>query len=337
MTLSSLVGHEQILTFLERTAHEGCPAHGYLFAGREGIGKRLVAKRLACMLNCLSPGRDPQGLCSACRRIDTEQHPDFLMERPEKGSIRIERIRQIRAFFQYAPVEAAYRVCIIDDAHTMNRSAQNALLKTLEEPPAGRVLILVTSKPALLLPTVRSRCRRVRFGPVPLDALAGLLQQRGIPVDRASVLASMASGSVSRALEMYEPKFLSLREKVLHSLLRPEHLGVAGGLRLSSEISSDRRTALEAIEIASAWIRDLALAKLGSDSFPPIHRDFLDRIDSTAQHLSSGQLFAVYDELARASELIDAEINVNRALVTDVMIFRILRTLAGPTLGVATS
>jgi DNA polymerase III subunit delta' len=337
MTFSTLLGHEKTLTFLERTVAEGRPAHGYLFTGPDGVGKRLVAKRFACMLNCRRPVDDRQGACSACRRIEAEQHPDFLVERPEKDSIRIDRIRQIRSFFQYAPVEAAYRVCVVDDAHKMNRSAQNALLKTLEEPPAGRVLILVTSKPALLLPTVRSRCRRIRFAPLPQKDLADLLQHEGVAADRAAVLASMASGSISRAREMNEPKFLSLRERILAVLVEPGRVGIAGGLGLSAEISGDRRTAQDAIEIACAWIRDVALAKAGSQTAPPIHRDFLDRIDSAAQHLDSGQLFAVYDELTEASDLIDAAMNANRTLVSDVMIFRILRLLAGPTLGVAAS
>ena len=160
---------------LERTAKEGRPAHAYLFTGREGVGKRMAAFRFASMLNCPDPQADPDGTCHVCRRISSETHPDFIIERPEKGMIRIERVRLLQNSFKFAPAEARFRIAVIDDAHLMNRSAQNALLKTLEEPPPARVIVLVTSKPFLLLSTVRSRCRRVRFGPIPLETLCAIL------------------------------------------------------------------------------------------------------------------------------------------------------------------
>ncbi len=262
--MTSIVGHEKILAFLERTVAQGRPAHGYLFTGREGVGKRLVAKKFACFLNCLHLGADPTGTCSACRRIDSGQHPDFLLEKPDRGMIRIERVRNIRSFFQYAPVEGSFRVCVIDDAHTMNRSAQNGLLKTLEEPPAGRVLILVTSKPALLLPTVRSRCRRLRFGPIPPGPLQALLQERGVPAEQAAILSSMSGGSLSRAWEMSQSNFLALREKVIAALTESHERGIRADLELSAEIAKDRHTASEAIEIGLTWVRDLLLSLAGT-------------------------------------------------------------------------
>jgi DNA polymerase-3 subunit delta' len=332
---TSIAGHERILTLLERTVAQGRPAHGYLFSGREGVGKRLVAKKFASLLNCLRPGDDPAGTCSSCRRVEAEQHPDFLLEKPDRGMIRIERIRNIRDFFQYAPVESSFRVCVIDDAHTMNRSAQNALLKTLEEPPSGRVLILISSKPSLLLPTVRSRCRRLRFGPIPSESLAELLIERGVLPERAVVLSAISAGSLSRALEMNQSDFLILREKIVTALTDLTGNGIRENMALSAEISKDRRTASEAIEIGLTWIRDLLLAVSGCDLSQAVHRDLLDRIAAATQHLSSDQLFSMYDELVNASELIDAEINVNRNLVTDVMLFRIARIISGPTMGVA--
>jgi DNA polymerase III subunit delta' len=333
--MTSIVGHHRILTLLERTVAQGRPAHAYLFSGREGVGKRLVAKYFASMLNCLRPGEDSSQTCSSCRRTEAEQHPDFIMERPDRGMIRIERIRNIRSSFQYSPIEGSFRICVIDDAHTMNRSAQNALLKTLEEPPSGRVLVLVSAKPSLLLPTVRSRCRRIRFGPIPLEPLAGLLTARGVAADRAPVLAAMSAGSMSRALEMNQSNFLDLREKVVAVLTETSGHGIRDHMAFSAEISKDRRTASEALDIGLTWIRDMVLAACGCDLSGAIHRDFLDRIGGTTQHLNSEQLFAVYDELVRASELIEAEINVNRNLVTDVMLLRIARIISGPTMGVA--
>lgn len=334
--MNSLIGHESIISFLERTVREGRPAHAYLFTGREGVGKKKVAVRFACMLNCPDLDADPHANCSVCRRMSAQTHPDLLLEKPDKGMIRIERVRSVQGFFRYAPVEGRYRVTIIDDAHTMNRSAQNALLKTLEEPPPSRMLILVTDKPSLLLPTVRSRCRRMRFGPIPTDSLASLLQrQSGLPRERAQVLAAMSGGSVSRALEIGSPAFSGLRQEVVAALSAPAGRGIAGLLEWSAAISSDRARTLQVIEIARTWIRDVLVAKTHYNPSTIMNADMLDRISFAAQHHDEEDLVSVYEELVKASELVEADFNVNKNLATDVLLMRIARILAGPTLGVA--
>ncbi|MGB6066857.1 MAG: DNA polymerase III subunit delta' [Desulfomonilaceae bacterium] len=332
--MTFLVGHENNLALLKQTVREGRPAHAYLFTGPEGIGKQRVGLKFACLLNCPGAHDDLEVSCPVCRRIIAEKHPDVTIERPEKGIIRIDRIRNLQAFFKYAPVEGRYRVTIIDDAHLMNRSAQNALLKTLEEPPAGRILILVTARPSLLLPTVRSRSRRMRFNPIPVSSVAEVLEQKGIPLEKARALAAMSSGSVSRAMEMDASSFLDLRERVVSALADPMGKTIGGLLELSAKISTDKHTAVQAIEIASTWIRDLVLERAGFNLTGRVHGDILDRIASAAQHHNSRQLLSVYDELVKASSLIEADINVNRNLVTDVMLLRIARILAGPSLGV---
>ncbi len=330
------VGHERSIGILERTAKEGRPAHAYLFTGREGVGKKMVAVRFACMLNCPDPQADPNGTCPVCRRIMSETHPDFTIERPERGMIRIERVRILQNSFKFAPAEARFRVTVIDDAHLMNRSAQNALLKTLEEPPPARVLVLVTSKPFLLLPTVRSRCRRVRFRPLPFDSLRAILeeQMRVVP-DKAQALAAMSGGSVSRALEMDSANFPRLREQIVGALVDPGSLGIAGILELSAAISADRKKTVDAIEIATSLVRDLLVQKARGVAREVINQDLLDRIFDTAQHHEGEKLLLVYDELLKASQLVEADINVNRNLATDVMLLRIARIVAGPALGVA--
>ena len=334
----SLIGHEDEIAFLQRTVTDDRPAHAYLFTGAEGIGKKLVAIKLACMLNCPEPAADKDSSCRVCRRIVAENHPDFVIERPQRGIIRIERIRGLQNFFRYAPVEGRYRVIIIDDAHLMNRSAQNALLKTLEEPPQGRILVLVSAKPFLLLSTVRSRCRRVRFGPLPIGPLAELLEKRrGVVRQKAQVLAAMSCGSVSRAIDMETSNFLDLRELIISTLADPGRSGLGGLLEVSAAISTDRKTAMEAIEIAATWVRDLLMERVLGDTSSLIHRDLLDRISSEAQHHSSERLLSAYEELAEASRLIEADINVNRNIVTDVMLLKIARILAGPSFGLARS
>jgi DNA polymerase-3 subunit delta' len=331
--MDALLGHQKILDFLKRTVQEARPAHAYLFTGLEGVGKKLVAVRLACMLNCPDPAGDRDSECPVCRKISAEKHPDVAIERPEKGIIRIDRIRNLQSAFKYAPVEGNWRVVVIDDAHLMNRAAQNALLKTLEEPPPSRMLILVTSKPNLLLSTVRSRCRRIRFGALSEEVMHRILEAKGISPDRARVLTALSSGSCGRAIEMSSPGFMRLRDRVIGFLTDPSAFGISGVLELSAVVSSDREVALDAVEIARAWIRDILTYEDGNQIRS--EGDSLDIIASAAQHHTSAQLLRAYDELTTASELIQADINVNKNLVTDVMLLKILRILAGPTLGTA--
>ncbi len=334
MTIS-IVGHERILEFLGRTVREGRPAHAYLFAGADGIGKKLTALRFTCMVNCDEAVVGERHECRACRKIEQGIHPDVTVVEPEKGAIRIEKVRRLRDFFRYSPVEGRYRVAIVDDAHRMNRSAQNALLKTLEEPPPGRLLVLVSARPSALLPTVRSRCRTVRFGPIPTDLLADILRtQDGLDPEKASTLAALSGGSVSRARELESPAFLQLRERLLDFMSDPGKLGVRGILDLSATLSADRETAIDGLETVSGWVRDMLVLGTTGDGSAAIHGDLLDRTGPAAQHQDSGTLIAVHDETAKAAELIEADTNINRNVVTDVLLFKVARLLAGPTLGI---
>jgi DNA polymerase III subunit delta' len=329
------LGHDHILSLLRQTVIEARPAHAYLFSGPDGVGKKLMAVRFSEMLNCPRLQEDSSASCPVCRRISEEKHPDFIIEKPLRGMIRIDRVRFIQGFFQFAPVEGFFRVTVIDDAHTMNRAAQNALLKTLEEPPAGRVLILVTSKPFLLLPTVRSRCRRIRFGPIRNDVMVEILNQKGLEQENVPLVGAICRGSVGRALQISASHFLDLRHRVIELLADSQGIGIRGNLELSTEISKDRDVALDAIEIALSWVRDLLVVKTGSSGSAIINSDLLDRIVFAAEHLSTEQLLSIYDELLKSTELIEAEINVNRNLVLDVLLLRIRRILAGDLVPVA--
>lgn len=333
--MAILFGHERVISILDRAVQEARPAHAYLFTGREGIGKKLAATRFACRLNCPDPDSDPDGTCQVCRRIISRNHPDFAIETPERGIIRIDRIRSLQSFFRYAPIEGEFKVTVIDDAHAMNAAAQNALLKTLEEPPAGRILILVTSKPFLLLPTVRSRCRRIRFAPLSADEVAGILENvRGMSSQRAGMLAPMSGGSVARALEMDDSGFLDLREQMWSMLKDPGSVGITGIVEMSATLSSDKKRAADAIEIAVNWIRDEMVDLVEEDAAGSVDEESPYGDSSAPRPYTGKVLLSVYDELLKASELIEADINANRNLITDVMLLRIARILAGPTFGV---
>src|SRR5262249_42927569 len=180
-----------------------------LLAGPPGVGKRLTAIAIAQAINCLQPRstkafeRDACGECASCRRIARGVHPDVIVVDPDDmGSIKIEQLRDVIDRSQYRPFEGRRRVVIINEADAAGDPAQSALLKTLEEPPSASVFILVSSMPDILLPTVLSRCPRLRFGPLtPAEVARVLIQDHGYSEQDARAAAADADGSVGRALE----------------------------------------------------------------------------------------------------------------------------------------
>jgi DNA polymerase-3 subunit delta' len=199
--LRDLTGHRRVVELLSRSiAREALPP-SLIFAGAEGSGKRAAAVAVAQTLNCLTPRQpadtlptDACGRCAACTRIERGVHPDVAIVEPgDSGSIKIETVRDVIDRAGYRPFEGRWRVVIIDDADALVVAAQNALLKTLEEPSSSSVFILLTARPDMLLATVRSRCIRLRFVEAPrieVDEGARLVAQRVLSQAAASADAT---------------------------------------------------------------------------------------------------------------------------------------------------
>jgi DNA polymerase-3 subunit delta' len=203
MSFADIVGHPTQVEFLRRVAASGRLAHALLLAGPTGVGKRLVADRFAAVLLCDEHGDDACGVCPGCRQFAAGSHPDlFVVSVPrDKREIPIDKARELNQFLRLQPLRGERKVALVDDAHRMNLAAQNALLKGLEEPPAGSLVILVANNADALLPTIRSRCQRVLFAPLSEAEVASILEHRaGLARAEAEALAAAADGSPGRAL-----------------------------------------------------------------------------------------------------------------------------------------
>src|SRR5580765_113278 len=200
MRLADLIGQDTARTALLRAIERGHLAHAYLFDGPSGVGKRGAALGLAMALDCATAPGAGCGACDVCRRIEAGIHPDVPTFGPSGpgGQIVMDAAQAILALARARPHEAAARVIIVDDADGMNPSAANCLLKTLEEPLARNHLVLCTSAPDRLLPTIRSRTQDVRFRPLPAAQLLEVARRHGIPDARAEIAATLADGSAAR-------------------------------------------------------------------------------------------------------------------------------------------
>jgi DNA polymerase-3 subunit delta' len=209
-----VIGHRRLIELLSRSVARETLPPSLIFAGPEGVGKRLTALATAQALNCLQlRDGDACGACTACTRIARNVHPDVLIVEPgESGSIKVEQVRDIVDRAAYRPFEGRRRVVIVDDADALVAAAQNALLKTLEEPPPSSVFILVTAWPDVLLPTVLSRCPRLRFRGLSAADVARALVARGHSDAEAAAVAATADGSVGHALAAHAGEFVEARE-----------------------------------------------------------------------------------------------------------------------------
>src|SRR5262245_20269333 len=198
MPFRDLTGNRRLLDLLARSIERNSLPPSLIFEGPEGAGTRDTAVAVAQALNCVEGGPDACGKCAPCRKIARGVHPDVLIVEPgDSGSIKIEQVRDIADRANYRPFEGRRRVIVVDDADALVAAAQNALLKTLEEPPPTSVFILVTARPDVLLPTVRSRCIRLRFAAGAAEAVDAEALD-----DAARVLTATARSDAGGRLEM---------------------------------------------------------------------------------------------------------------------------------------
>jgi DNA polymerase III subunit delta' len=224
----SVRGHDPIVAALRRNLAAGRFPHAFLFAGPEGVGKRLFARTLARALLCErrpEAALDPCGACPSCLQVAAGTHPDVLsVAKPEdRHELPIRSIRDLCASLALTPMSGRRRVAIVDDADDLSEEAANAFLKTLEEPPPGSVLILIARSAETQLDTIVSRCRVVRFDPLPAADLAAILLEQGVASDpaQAAALAARGEGSVARALGLADAALEDFRRTLIDALADP--------------------------------------------------------------------------------------------------------------------
>lgn len=221
-----MIGHEWAVNLLAIHVAQGRERHAYLFTGPSGVGRRTLALRFAQGLNCLNPPMpgQPCRVCSTCKRIEQMHHPDLvIVEAEHEGeTLKIDQVRELQHTLSLAPYEARYRVALIMRFEEAHASAANAMLKTLEEPPAQVVVILTAKSAESLLPTIVSRCEVLRLRPLAMDETArGLQAIRGIPQEQAEKLAHISDGRPGYAIRLFEqPRLLEQRHSWLEELIR---------------------------------------------------------------------------------------------------------------------
>jgi DNA polymerase-3 subunit delta' len=321
--LADVRGHERIRAILARALERDRLPPAMLFAGPDGVGKKTLALAVAQAMLCeRAPAAEPCGACRTCRRVGAalapthladlrEQadrhpdedvwrnfrlHPDLVLAegwwltrtgRPRsEPEIRVDQVRDLVTEIAGAPFEARRRVFVIDDAHTMNDAAQNALLKSLEEPPPRSHVILVSSAASGLRSTIRSRCQRLRFGPLSRAVIGESLQQeRGLGPEQAALRAALAGGSLRAALSDEAGGEPRLREELLILLEEASGRDALGRMEAAEALEQAEDPALLLTTLRSL-LRDLAALRAGAPSETLLNPDLGPRLAA----LASGRL-----------------------------------------------
>lgn len=266
-------GHRLAKQTLQNAASAGRAAHAYMFSGPEGGGKKLMSIAFAKLLNCPQKGSDSCP-CSVCSRIDGGIYPDVsLFEYEGKQVITVDNVREeIERGIFLKPFESTYKIFIVDGAERMNTSAQNAFLKTLEEPPPYSIIVLITHLPSMILPTIRSRCHTVAFGKPDGEAAREKLRERGDFEESEIVLAlKIADGSPGKALKI-KPERIARTVKTVKSLAGIDSQNPCAVFEFVESVlgkakgnAAQTAAAQEFADSVSLWIRDLLTLKAGGD------------------------------------------------------------------------
>ncbi len=301
MSLAGVAGNRELIAGLEAELARR-PAHAYLFAGPRGVGKSIVARGIAHNILCerspgaqfccnpadcpvrSAPATPARGraaataaaprcdCCAACVQVALGVHPDYVYvaRQPNRSDLLIEQVRDLIERLGVRPSRGPRRIAIIDDAETLNLPAQNALLKTLEEPPGHTMMILVTSSERALLDTVRSRMRPVRFGPLSVAEIAGVLEgQAKVEPVRAKAIAPLARGSLARALALAQGEEPPVKE-LIEALGRAAKLDFAGAQTIAQELFGARDQAVGNFELIARLLEEMLCFKLlGTELMAP--------------------------------------------------------------------
>jgi DNA polymerase III subunit delta' len=349
MPFRDLVGHRHLLDLVAGAVTRASLPPSLIFCGPDGVGKRMAAVALAQLVNCPTPvptadrsrtddptgdlarpanpaSTDACGTCASCTRIARLVHADVLLVEPgETGVIKIDQVRDVVERTAYRPFEGRRRVVIIDEADAMLSEAQNALLKTLEEPPSASMFVLVTSRPDELLPTVRSRCQRLRFGRLAAgDIAAVLMQAHGYSSADAHAAASAADGSLGLALDGGSAALAEARDAAADVLQQVAASNEPRRRLESAKVLSgggDRDDLRRRLRALASMVRDVGVIGAQADKRCLANADLREPLERLAGSFDRERVSRAFAAIDRALEAIDR--NASPKIVADWLAFQL--------------
>jgi len=338
----SIIGQDRPISILTTFLQKGTVPHALLFTGIEGVGKHRTAVTFAMACNCTghNPGDQPGWAdsrtadghnatnrlqlsipcanCRSCRKIESKNHPDIIRIKPSGVFIKIDQIRALCQTLAMKPYEARMRVVLISEAQAMNPAAGNALLKVLEEPPDGTILILEANHTSDLLPTIVSRCRHIRFNPISKSNIESvLINKHRLNPENAMVVAAMAGGSYSRALHMYRMNWIGHRNWLVSELDSLSSKSISHLLAIAEKLANNKDDLPDTLEVMKSWLRDLVISKIYPEKIR--HRDLIENVHRASQKTNTISLLSKIETIQSTQNAIQTGTNLRLAMETMVL------------------
>lgn len=326
-----IIGHKQEIAHLERAIETGKVSHAYIFSGDKGTGKRRLADAFAKTLQCEGTGVRPCGECHSCRQAESGNHPDIIYIRHEKPtSIGVEDIReQLTGDIQIRPYNGRYKIYMIPDAERMTVQAQNAILKTIEEPPEYAVIILMTTNEQVFLDTIRSRCVVLNLKPVPDEQVKSyLMEQIQIPDYQADICVAFAQGNIGKAVRLASSEdFSAIKSSAMQLIRNAGKMEISDLIDYVKEVQEYKISIQDYLDILALWYRDMVYFKATRDIDGIVFQDEIRTIRETVKVCSYEGVEEVMKAIESAKTRLNA--NVNFDLTMELLFLVIKENIHG--------
>ncbi|MGN0153603.1 MAG: DNA polymerase III subunit delta' [Lachnospiraceae bacterium] len=326
---SDIIGHEDIVKHFKSSIELGKVSHAYILNGEKGSGKKTLAAVVAKTLQCESGSPDPCGTCKSCLQAESGNQPDIIWINHEKPSvISVDEIRtQIVNDIELKPYSSKYKIYIVPDAQMMNPQAQNALLKTLEEPPEYAVIMLLTNNVDKFLPTILSRCIVLNFKPVePLHMMEYLVKQIGVDQEKARFCTDFAQGNLGKAVRLaISTDYNEIKEDSVRLLRRIQDMEMDDIIRAVRNMGKYKLDVTDYIDIMTMWFRDILLVKISNSPNKIIFKNEFSVMKKQASRVSYEGIEDILEAMDKLK--IRLEANVNFDIAMELMLLTIKENL----------
>lgn len=320
-----VVGHRDIIQYIQDAVQQNKVSHAYILNGQRGSGKKMLAKLFATTLQCETEESEPCNECRSCIQANSGNHPDIITVKHEKpGSISVDDIRtQVNGDIMIKPYSSPYKIYIVPEADLLTVQAQNALLKTIEEPPEYAIIFLLTENADSLLPTIRSRCVMLKLRNIK-DKLVKkyLMEQLQIPDYQADLCAAFAQGNIGRAVMLAKSEhFNEIKEEAIQLLKYINEMELSEIVSAIKEINKYKLEVTDYLDIITIWYRDVLLYKATKDVGSLVFGDQLKYIKERASKSSYEGIETILESIEKAKVRLKA--NVNFDLVMELLLLTI--------------
>lgn len=326
LKFGDILGHEQIKEHFQKAIENRKVSHAYILTGEAGMGRKSLANAFALTLLCEKGKSEPCMECHACKQVLSGNHPDLIYVTHEKpASIGVDDIReQINDTVMVRPYSSYFKVYIVDEAEKMTQQAQNALLKTIEEPPSYAIILLLTTNQEAFLPTILSRCVQLKLKPLKDFVVKSyLVGSMGVPESEAEIYAAFARGNLGKALTIASSDdFKEMYKEMLHLLKHIRDMDISEMIEYIQKLKDDHLDIYECLDFIQMWYRDVLLYKVTKDINLLIFKDEYRTVNEISKMSGYDGLERILKSIDKTRVRLDANVNMELALELMLLVMK---------------